>query len=102
SVRSFAFVSAKPLILVANLAEADLGRNAEVTSELRSYASENHLELIELCAEIEMEVSQMDPAEEQEFLAAMGIAEPARSRLIRAAYAALGYISFFTVGEDEV
>lgn len=44
----------------------------------------------------------MDPAEEREFLEAMGIAEPARDRLIRAAYAALGYISFFTLGEDEV
>ena len=44
----------------------------------------------------------MDPAEEREFLQAMGVDEPARDRLIRAAYAALGYISFFTVGEDEV
>src|SRR5689334_23954450 len=49
-----------------------------------------------------MEVAQMEPGEEREFLEALGIQEPARDRLIRAAYSALGYISFFTVGEDEV
>jgi len=102
SVRSFAFVSGKPLILVANLDEGDLGEEAEITAGLRQYAAENHLPLIELCAKVEMECAQMEPAEEREFLAAMGIEEPARDRLIRAAYSALGYISFFTIGEDEV
>ncbi len=102
AVRSFAFVSGKPLILVANLAEEDLGNDTPITAELRGFAAENGLPLVELCAKIEMEVAQMDPAEEREFLQAMGIEEPARDRLIRAAYAALGYISFFTVGEDEV
>jgi ribosome-binding ATPase len=102
SVRSFAFVSGKPLILVANIGEEDLGGDPQSTAGLRAWAKENHLELVELCAKIEMEVSQMEPDEEREFLAAMGIEEPARDRLVRAAYAALGYISFFTVGEDEV
>ncbi len=108
SVRSFAFVSGKPLILVANIGEDDLGgpengsNDSFVTAGLRIYAKENGLELVELCAKIEMEVSQMEPDEEREFLAAMGIEEPARDKLVRAAYSALGYISFFTVGEDEV
>jgi GTP-binding protein YchF len=103
SVRSFAFVSGKPLILVANLSEDELGTpDPAVTAGLRQWAREEGLELVELCAKVEMEVSQMEPAEEREFLAAMGVGEPARDRLVRAAYAALGYISFFTVGEDEV
>ncbi len=103
SVRSFAFVSGKPLIIVANMGEDDLGiDNPEITAPLRSFSKENGLELVELCAKVDMEVSQMEPDEEREFLAAMGVAEPARDKLVRAAYAALGYISFFTVGEDEV
>jgi ribosome-binding ATPase len=102
SVRSYAFVSGKPLILVANLDESDLGGEPAAMAGLRAFAAENHLELVELCAKVEMEVAQMEPAEERDFLAAMGIEEPARDRLVRAAYAALGYISFFTVGEDEV
>jgi ribosome-binding ATPase YchF (GTP1/OBG family) len=73
AVRSFAFVSGKPLILVANLGEEDLGGEARITAGLREFAAENSLPLVELCAKIEMEVAQMDPAEEREFLQAMGI-----------------------------
>ena len=102
SIRSFAFVSGKPLILVANVGESDMSDPSVRTAPLRDYAVENHLLLIELCAKVEMEVAQLEPEEEKQFLEAMGIEEPARNRLIRAAYDALGYNSFFTVGEDEV
>src|SRR5579862_3211734 len=103
SIRSYAFVSGKPLILVANVGEADAGEeNPEGLEGLAEFAQAQALPLIPLCAKVEMEVAQMAPEEEREFLEAMGIAEAARDRLIRAAYAALGLISFFTVGEDEV
>jgi GTP-binding protein YchF len=103
SVRSFAFVSGKPLILVANVSESDAGADEpESAGALRALAAEEHIPLLSLCAKVEMEIAQMAPEEEREFLAAMGIPEAARDRLIRAAYAALGQISFFTVGPDEV
>ena len=44
----------------------------------------------------------LDAADQKEFLASMGIAEPAFGRIIRAAFSLLGRMSFFTVGEDEV
>ncbi len=103
TVRSYAFVSGKPLILVANLGEDEVGDALPASlGPLVAYAEEQGIPLISLCAKIEMEVSQMEPAEEREFLEAMGITEAARDRLIRAAYASLGLLSFFTVGEDEV
>ncbi|MCL5283493.1 MAG: redox-regulated ATPase YchF [Armatimonadetes bacterium] len=103
SVKSMAFVTQKPLILVANLSEDEIGKpDSDPISEMQHYASSNHLELIKLCAKIDMEVAQMDPMEEMEFLEAMGIKTPARDQLIQAIYRALGYISFFTVGSDEV
>ena len=50
-----------------------------------------------------MELSALDdPEEEKLFMADMGIQESARDRLTRLAYGLLGYISFFTVGADEV
>ena len=101
-IRSFAFVSGKPVILAANVSEADLPGPADITAGLRDYARAEGLELIEFCASLEMDCAQMTPEEEREFLAEMGVAESARSRIIRAAYSALGYISFFTVGPDEV
>jgi GTP-binding protein YchF len=103
SIRSYAFVSQKPLILVANVGEGDLGvALPPLVGPLAGYAAAQHTPLVTLCAKIEMEVAQMEPAEEREFLEAMGIEEAARDRLIRAGYAALGLLSFFTVGEDEV
>ena len=55
-----------------------------------------------LQGELEMEIAQLDPAEEKAFLEEYGITEPGRERVIRASYEHLGLISFFTVGEDEV
>ena len=50
-----------------------------------------------------MEVAQIEnPAERAEFLKALGVEEPAIHVLTRLLYKALGYISFFTTGEDEV
>lgn len=102
TIRSFAFLTAKPLILVANINESEIGPDPPSTRELRALARDAGLELIELCAQVEMECSQMAAEEEREFLRELGVEEPARDRLIRAAYRALGYISFFTAGSDEV
>jgi GTP-binding protein YchF len=103
TIRSYAFVSGKPLILVANVGEDHAGaENVESLAPLAAYAQAQGVPLISFCAKVEMDIAQMEPEEEKEFLEAMGISEAARDRLIRASYAALGLISFFTVGEDEV
>ena len=59
-------------------------------------------EVLSLCAAVEAEIAELAPAEQPEFLASLGLAEPAQARFIRAAYHLLDLISFFTVGEDEV
>jgi ribosome-binding ATPase YchF (GTP1/OBG family) len=51
---------------------------------------------------VEAEIASLAKDEQAEFLSGMGIAEPASARFIRSAYALLDYISFFTVGPDEV
>jgi ribosome-binding ATPase YchF (GTP1/OBG family) len=58
--------------------------------------------VLSLCASVEAEIADLDVAEQPEFLASLGLVEPARARFIRAAYALLDLVSFFTVGEDEV
>ncbi len=103
SIRSYAFVSGKPLIFAANIGEDQIGEsNIAGLDELNAYAAELGVPVVAVCAKVEAEVAQMEPAEEREFLEAMGISEAARDRLIRAAYDALGLMSFFTVGSDEV
>ena len=98
-LRGFQFLSAKPMLVVLNVEEkdvalADVGRFAlKLGSAARA---------IVVSAPIEQEISRLDPAEQQAFLADLGLAEPSLDRLVRASYELLGYLSFFTVGEDEV
>ena len=54
-----------------------------------------------ICAKIELEIAQLDPADAAAFMADLGLRESGLDRVIRASYDLLGYISFFTVGEDE-
>ena len=70
--------------------------------ELVAACRERQLEVVRVCASLEAEIAALAPEEQAEFLAGLGIAEPASALLIRATYALLDYISFFTVGEDEV
>lgn len=102
-IRSFDFLTLKPMIIIANV---DEGHTDEVDSALlaglRGYCRQEGLELIELAANIEMEIAQLPEEEEKEYLDALGITEPARTKVVQSAYRALGLLSFFTVGEDEV
>ena len=54
-----------------------------------------------ICAKIELEIAQLDAADARAFMADLGLRESGLDRVIRASYDLLGYISFFTVGEDE-
>ena len=59
-------------------------------------------EAIVLSAEVESEIAELPAAEQPDYLASLGLSEPARARFLRAVYSLLHQISFFTVGEDEV
>jgi hypothetical protein len=50
---------------------------------------------------IEMEIAQLPPEDEGEFLAEYGISEPGRERVIRASYDTLGLLTFFTGNDEE-
>jgi ribosome-binding ATPase YchF (GTP1/OBG family) len=60
------------------------------------------LQGLALAGKVEMEIAQLEEKDRAAFLQEIGIKEPARERFIRASYALLDLISFFTTGEDEV
>lgn len=95
-IAAFQFLTNKKQVVVFNVAEGDLGEGGKA-AELEKKVPN----AISLCAKIEMEIGQLPEAERSEFLASLGISEPASARLARQAYAALDAIPFFTVGEDE-
>lgn len=92
-IRSFAFLSQKPMLVVLNVSEDDAGEPGP--EELAG------LQCVQLSARIEEEIAQLDEAERQEFMSDLGLETSARDRLIRACYRSLQLISFLTVGEDE-
>jgi len=102
-LRGFQFLSAKPMLVVINLDEADLphaDRAAEHTG-LAAFLAETGAAAVGVCARIELEISQLEPADAAAFMADLGLTQSGLDRVIRAAYDLLGYMSFFTVGEDE-
>lgn len=106
-LRGFQFLSAKPLLLVINLDEADVatvGASVELAAErtgLTSFLAHVATRAVALCTTIELEIAQLEGADATAFLADIGLEESGLDRVIRASYDLLGYMSFFTVGEDE-
>lgn len=97
-VRGFQFLTQKPLMVILNSHEENFGRNSDIMEKMQEGR-----EAIEFAGSFEMELSRLDDEEEARmFMEDIGISESARDRLTQLAYALLGYISFFTVGADEV
>jgi GTP-binding protein YchF len=102
-LRGFQFLSAKPLLLVLNLDESDLAQAVDAVhlAGLESFMTGAATRAVPICAKIELEIAQLDDADAKAFMADLGLRESGLDRVIRASYDLLGYISFFTVGEDE-
>jgi len=101
-LKNFSFITAKPIIYVANVSESDaiVGEN-EYTKLVREYAEKENSSVIVMCAKMESELSELEESEKKEFLKSVGIASSGLDKLIFATYNLLGLQTFFTVGKDE-
>ena len=93
----FGFLTAKPIIVVANTGERAVDTGALEEAVLRQGLVVFHIQGL-----AEMEISQLPPEDQVEFLENLGIEEPVKDRFLRTIYARLNLISFLTAGEDEV
>ncbi|HXH05668.1 MAG TPA: DUF933 domain-containing protein, partial [Vicinamibacterales bacterium] len=102
-LRGFQLLSAKPLLVALNVGEAELRAGGDPAGRygLAALARDAGVGVVTLCAQVEREIAELEPAEAAPFLADLGLAEPGLDRVIRASYDLLGYLSFFTVGENE-
>lgn len=92
---SFGFLTLKPVMAVINVGEDHIASPPP-------FEHAHSLATIALTANIEAEIAQLEPADRKSFLEDLGLTEPARTRLIRTCYNAVGLMSFLTAGEDEV
>ncbi len=97
SVRGFQFLSQKPIMIIVNSSEDSVNTQAELIESL----SKNY-SVIEFAGKFEMELVNLSEEDKEMFMEDMGITESAKARLTKFSYDLLGYLSFFTVGTDEV
>jgi hypothetical protein len=98
SLRNYGLLTLKPMLIVLNVGDKPTDVSVE---QMCNYHHQNVVTAT-IQGRLEMELAQLPPEEEAEFLSSYGITEPGLNRVIRMSYKLLGLQSFFTVGEDEV
>jgi len=96
-IKSLGFLTLKPLVVVFNIGEKQLGERSDFGNSIEGVAGQ-----LAICAKLEYELAQLDAESKGEFMADLGITESATSRFVRGCYDSLGLVSFLTVGSDEV
>ena len=112
-IRSFAFLTLKPLLHFINIDEKDLGSVRKPEALFPGLAMGTCTQgtclpfgagrrVLAFCGRIEADLAELDPAERQGFMAEYGLAEMSAPLFTGQAAAFLDRITFFTVGKDEV
>lgn len=101
-LRGFGFLTEKPLLILLNLGEDQLGESGEdlVASAREKFAAPK-VAVDGIAGKIEMEIGQLEGEDAELFMSDLGITESALGRIIRSSFDLLGLMPFFTVGEDE-
>ena len=100
--RMLQLLTGKPVVYVCNVEEAAAADGNAHSARVAAWAHEHGCEAVVISAKIEAEVAALDSDEEKNaFLADLGLKETGLARVIRAGYAMLGLITFFTVGPKE-
>lgn len=100
-IKTFSFITAKPVLYVANVREDGFTDNPYLKA-VEDYAAQENSEVVAVCAAAEAEIADLDDEDKLVFLEDMGMEEPGLNRVIRAAYKLLGLQTYFTAGVKEV
>ena len=103
SLKSYSFLTLKPIIYLANIKESELGNpDNKYVQEVKQYALKENAQVVSLCAKVEEDLSELTKEEKQEMLEVLGLEKSGLDKLIQATYDILGLATYFTVGKDEV
>ena len=101
-LEGFQLLTAKPLIVVVNVGESQLPELTSLETRLSSDFAGPRVRATALCGKLEMELAQMEPAEEREFRRSMGLGESGLNRAIGLSHGVLDLITFYTGNSNEV
>jgi GTP-binding protein YchF len=97
-IKDLPLLTFKPVLYVANVDESG---NPRQVKKLLQFAQKEEAKVVEICAKLEAEITELSSSDAQAFLLEMGMKEAGLARLIRAGYNLLGLITFFTANQKE-
>jgi GTP-binding protein YchF len=103
-LREMHLLTAKPTFYIGNVDESSLGKLAgnQHYQALKKRAESEGALVVPICAALESQIAELDPADRPEFLASAGLAEPGLFAVVRTGFDLLGLITYFTAGKTEV
>ncbi|MDQ7092480.1 redox-regulated ATPase YchF [Desulfosporosinus sp. PR] len=103
-LKGFSLLTLKPVLYVANVREDGLATAADnpYVQQVKGIAAQEGAEVVVVCAQIEAEISELEPEEKEVFLQDLGLSESGLDQLIRVSFHLLGLMTFFTAGPLEV
>ena len=101
SFESLGLLSSKPVLYVCNVDEASADQGNAYSDRVKEQAAKEGAAAVVVSAKIESEIAMLPQAEQEAYLEAIGLSEPGLSRVIRAGYALLRLVTFFTAGPKE-
>jgi len=101
-IAELCLLTAKPVMFVCNVDDASASRGNKYVEAVENALAGKNAEILTIAARLEGEISELDKADQTEFLSDAGLNEPGVNKLIRAAYKLLNLQTFFTVGPKEI
>jgi ribosome-binding ATPase len=103
-LREMHLLTDKPTFYIANVDEGSLGKldDNKHFQALKRHAVAEGAPIVPICAALEAQIAELDPADRPEFLASAGLKEPGLHAVVRTGFDLLGLITFLTAGKTEV
>ncbi len=99
--QALGLMTAKPILYVCNVEEENADKGNAFSDKVVALAKTQNAQAVVVSAKIESEIAVMPEEEQTAYLEAIGLKEAGLNRVIRAGYALLGLITYFTVGPKE-
>ncbi len=99
--RMLQLLTTKPVLYVCNVGEGEAAEGNAFSAQVADMAAAQGNAHVIISAQIEEEISQLEPEEAEMFLDEMGLSEAGLDRLIRAGYELLHLETYFTAGPKE-
>ncbi len=100
-LNSLNLLTSKPVLYVCNVDEDSVAEGNAYSAKVFERAKQEGSGAVIISAQIEAELSQLDPEEQDEYLKDLGLEEAGLKRLIYAGYQLLNLVTYFTVGPKE-